>query len=160
MRQIELTSKLVLAIVGLAAASAIVIPTYAAPQIKSADIVDEEVKTADLANDAVTSPKIKNGQVETEDIANGAVKPNVKMVEGHNVVVNPGEVEYATADCPTGYTLTGGGYTAGNSLDVDTSAPVHDEDGFANSWIAGGINEDAQNQASFHAFAVCMGPSP
>jgi hypothetical protein len=149
-----------LAIVGLAAASAILIPTYAAPQIKSADIVDGEVKTVDLADDAVTSPTIKNGGVATEDIASGAVKPNVKMAEGHYVVVDPSEVGYATADCPTGYTLTGGGYRAGNLIDVDTSAPVRDEEGFANSWIAGGINEDDQNQADFSAFAICMGPSP
>ena len=43
MQKVELTSKLVLAIIGLAAISAIVIPTYAVPTIRSADIFDETI---------------------------------------------------------------------------------------------------------------------
>lgn len=74
MKQIELTSKLVLAIIALTSVSAILVPTYAAPSIRSADIVNGEVKTDDLANGAVTSPKISdtNG-VRSSDIVNGEV---------------------------------------------------------------------------------------
>jgi hypothetical protein len=73
MKQIELTSKLVLAIIGLTSVSAILVPTYAAPQIRSADIVDGEVKTNDIATNAVTSAKIKDGEVKNADIATSAV---------------------------------------------------------------------------------------
>ena len=84
MRQVELTTKLVLAIIGLTSVSAILVPTYAVPTIKSGDIFDGEVKTADLANgavtnpklanDAVTSGKIKNGEVTTDDIKDKTIQ--------------------------------------------------------------------------------------
>lgn len=161
MRQVELTSKLVLAIIGLASVSAILIPTYAAPSIKSADIVDGQVKTADLADNAITTAKIANGQVQIEDLAGGAVKPNVKVVEGHSVTVDAGESGFAEAHCPNGYTLTGGGYNAGSVIDVNISHPQHvEEGGFTNTWIASGFNGDDVGSSFLTAFAVCMGPSP
>ena len=73
-----------LAIIGLTSVSAILVPTYAVPTIKSGDIFDGEVKTADLANgavtnpklanDAVTSGKIKNGEVTTDDIKDKTIQ--------------------------------------------------------------------------------------
>jgi hypothetical protein len=73
LKQIELTSKLMLAIIGLVSLSAILIPTYAVPTIRSGDIFDGEVKTADLANNAVTSPKIKDGEVTSADIKDATI---------------------------------------------------------------------------------------
>ena len=104
MKQIELTSKLVLAIIGLTAVGAILVPTYAVPTIRSADIFDEtiqsvdikngEVKTVDLANDAVTSPKIAEmGTIQEQDIADGVIPdgggalPNVHIVTSGFVTV-------------------------------------------------------------------------
>jgi hypothetical protein len=91
MKQIELTSKLVLVIIGLTSVSAILVPTKAVPSIRSADIVDEtiqsvdikngEVKNADLGTDSVITAKIKNGEVSTENIASSAIQPNIQRVE-------------------------------------------------------------------------------
>jgi hypothetical protein len=90
-QQQEMTTKLILVVIGLTSVSAILVPTYAAPAIRSADIVNGEVKTEDLANgavtnakianNAVTSPKIQNGQVSTDDLANNAVTTG-KIADG------------------------------------------------------------------------------
>jgi hypothetical protein len=63
MKQIELTSKLVLAIIGLTSISAVLVPSYAAVKITSADIVNETIQSVD----------IKNGEVKAADIATDAV---------------------------------------------------------------------------------------
>jgi len=155
MKQIELTSKLVLAIIGLTSVSAILVPTYAVPSIKSADIVDGEVKTADLANDAVTSPKIKNGEVKTEDLASGAIKLNVHTVTGEAVTIAPGSSGSAHSDCPAGEILTGGGFAAQGDVRVTFNIPIEEE----NIWDVTGINQGAVDGA-LQAFARCVGPSP
>ena len=72
-----------------------------------------------MANNAVTTAKIANGQVQIEDFTGGAVEPNVKVVEGHTFTVDAGEPGFAEANCPNGYTLTGGGYSAGGVIDVN-----------------------------------------
>lgn len=73
MKQIELTSKLVVALIAIVAASAMisapVIAQSSAPPIRdnsvtSASIRNGEVKTEDLANNAVTSPKIRDGTIQ------------------------------------------------------------------------------------------------
>ena len=136
MKQVELTTKLVLAIIGLTSVSAILVPTYAVPTIKSGDIFDGEVKTADLANgavtnpklanDAVTSGKIKNGEVKAEDIAagvipSGGIQGTVQGVKGDAVSLDPGHFGRAFADCPDGTILTGGGFQASPSFRVYTT---------------------------------------
>jgi hypothetical protein len=80
-QQNEMTTKLILVVIGLTSVSAILVPTYAVPTIRSADIFDGEVKTADIANNAVTSPKIQNGQVNTDDLASNAVTA-AKIADG------------------------------------------------------------------------------
>lgn len=52
MKQIELTSKVVLALIGLTSVGAVLIPTYAVPTIRSADIFDETIVSADLKDGA------------------------------------------------------------------------------------------------------------
>jgi hypothetical protein len=126
MKQIELTSKLVLAIIGLTSISAVLVPSYAAVKITSADIVNEtiqsvdikngEVKTDDLANDAVTSAKIKNGEVTSEDIAPGTIPSgggtpddnsvtSAKIVDGEVKSADIGDGEVTSEDVADG-TLT------------------------------------------------------
>ena len=185
MKQIELTSKLVLAIIGLAAVSAILIPTYAVPPITSADIVDNtiqsvdikdgEVKTPDLANNAVTTAKIQDGQVFGSDIADvtigahniadnaitssklagGAVKPNIHTVRGTVVTIGPGESEFASTDCPSREILTGGGFEGSQAVSVSNSAPS-DKD----TWLVEGRNQNPDNTLFIIADALCMGAFP
>ena len=81
MKHIELTSKLVLIIIGLTSVSAILVPTYAVPSIKSADIVNESILSED----------IKNGEVKTVDLASDAVTLVVTERISDVVVVPPGE---------------------------------------------------------------------
>ena len=73
MQKIELTSKLMVALIAVVAASAMisapVIAQSSAPPIRdnsvtSASIRNGKVKTEDLANNAVTSPKIRDGTIQ------------------------------------------------------------------------------------------------
>jgi hypothetical protein len=150
LKQIELTSRLVLAIIGLTSVSAILVPTYAVPSIRSVDIVDGEVKTADLANNAVTSGKIKNGEVKTEDIAGGAIQPKVHIVRSPGIEVGVGDAESVNVDCPSGEIVTGGGFVTGAGIIIEASYPLDE-----NTWrvyadnVGGGVQ-------GFSAYAVCM----
>jgi hypothetical protein len=145
MKQIELTSKLVLAIIGLTSVSAILVPTYAVPSVKSADIVNETILSED----------IKNGQVNTIDLAPGAVKPNVHRVQGEGVSVPPGQVVSARADCPSGEIVTGGGIIASNIAGDFGSFPLDE-----NTWAVNGATDDDSFNGHIIPFAVCMGASP
>jgi hypothetical protein len=125
MKQVELTSKLVLAIIGLTSVGAILVPTYAVPTIRSGDIFDEtiqsvdikngEVKNADLAPNAVTSDKIKNGEVKAEDIAAGVIPSGGGNIETRIIttgeqVVAPGELSGdIPLQCNDDEVVTGGG---------------------------------------------------
>ncbi len=161
LKQIELTSKLVLAIIALTAVSAMLVPTYAVPTIRSADIFDGEVKTADLANNAVTSPKIKNGEVKAEDIAagvipSGGVQPTVHRVDGETVTVGPGPDDAsATAVCPDGEIATGGGYV-GNPVTILTLSAPNSE---GNGWFAS-VHTNFSGETEFHGVVQCMDFSP
>ncbi len=160
----EMTTKLILVVIGLTSVSAVLIPTYAVPTIRSGDILDGEVKTDDLANgavtnpklanDAVTSGKIKNGEVKTEDIASGAIQPNVQRVVGDGVTVTPGVDSPASADCPAGEILTGGGFDTSSLVDVHVSEPFDE-----NTWLVRGFNDGSDDEL-LTAFALCIGPSP
>ena len=179
MKQIELTSKLVLAIIGLTSVGAILVPTYAVPTIKSADIFDGEVKTADIANNAVTSPKIQNGQVSTDDLASNAVTtgkiadgaiqagdiaagvipsgggalPNVHT-EIESVSIAPNSFGSLSVQCPDGEKLTGGGFNQNLGIDVLSSYPGSD----GATWFASGQNTN-NIERDLVGIAVCMGPS-
>lgn len=175
MQKIELTSKLVLAIIGLAAVGAILVPTYAVPTIRSADIFDEtilsadikngEVKNSDLGTDAVTTSKIKNGEVKAEDIApgvipSGGVQPTVHEVRGENVDAPPGSGSpNSVATCPDGEILTGGGYSNTFSrtgpLEVVFSQPTPDTTG----WVVGAFNHGTET-SRVQALAICLDFTP
>jgi hypothetical protein len=143
MQKVELTSKLVLAIIGLTAVSAILIPTYAVPSIKSADIVDETIQSVD----------IKNGQVKTEDLASGAILPKIDRVTA-DTVISPGQSGGASAECPAGTVLSGGGFLASDPVRVTQNLPVE------NKWIVDGRHEGTVGDVSLAAYALCIRPAP
>ena len=182
MKQIELTSKLVLAIIGLTSVGAILVPTYAAPAIRSADIVNEsilsedikngEVKNDDLANGAVTTTKISdtngvrssdivNGEVTTADLASGAVQLQVTQRISPRVTGDAGEFIHAAATCNDGEVMTGGGFArAGGFVHVQSSTLNMDPDsGPVNSWLVQGVVDD-QSPSSLFAYAECATIKP
>jgi hypothetical protein len=180
MKQIELTSKLVLAIIGLTSVSAILIPTYAAPAIKSGDIVDGEVKTADLATNAVTTPKIAdnavtsgkisntdgvrssdivNGEVKAEDIAagvipSGAVQPTVHTEVGTGISLPPHTFGQDLVSCPDGEVATGGGYIGNSEINVSVNYPYA-----GTAWSVQGTNE-GESDGHLTAWVICADFSP
>ena len=157
-----MTTKLILVVIALTSVSAILVPTYAVPTIRSADIVNEtiqsvdikngEVKNADLANDAVTSPKIKNGEVKTEDLAGDAVTLVVTERLSGTVFISPGESGTAIAECNDDEVVTGGGFAigGGNEIFVRTSTVQ------GNGWGVSALNPStATEDGDFGAFAEC-----
>jgi hypothetical protein len=173
MQKIELTSKLVLAIIGLVSVGAILVPTYAVPTIKSGDIFDGEVKTADLANgavtnsklanDAVTSGKIKNGEVKAEDIAAGVIPPsggiqlNIHKVESDGVTLSPNGDGFAVAVCPSGEVVIGGGFQAINGAQIRESEPGPATSEHAEFWRADATG--GPTGGGLTANAICIDPT-
>jgi hypothetical protein len=147
--------------------------------VTSGKIGGGQVKNSDIAGNAVTSGKIADGQVFSSDIAavtigssdiadsavtssklaGGAVKPNVHRVVGNTITIAPGTAGDATADCPAGTLLTGGGFDTINAIDVVQSMPSTEAGYFNKRWEARGVNE-ANYDASLRAWAQCIGPSP
>ena len=184
MKQIELTSKLVLAIIGLASVSAILIPTYAVPTIRSADIFDGEVKTADLANgavtnskianDAVTTAKIKNGEVTTadikdatiqsEDIASGVIPSSSGIgqidtqVEQETVSFPLGQTfNQASIFCDSGYIASGGGYVGANSIIAYSDGPLFGPgSSIINGWTVEAENTNPSEAAEMTVSVICL----
>jgi hypothetical protein len=120
MKQIELTSKLVLAILGLTSvsASSLLVPTYATPTIPN--------------NNTTSFDDILNGQIlSQEDIRNlvsGAITDAIqlKVVAISSPVrdIPPNSGSLFTADCPGGMFATGGGFsTNGDPVDVALFQP-------------------------------------
>ena len=162
MKQIELTSKLVVALIALVVFSAMTVPSVVAqsttsPPIRansvtSGSIKDGEVKTDDIANDAVTSGKIKNGEVKAEDLASGVIPPDdvgslqttIKQINDEQGGV--GALTYRI-NCDAGQVVTGGGYFTG--LKVFASFP---ED--SNTWTFG-VNSNEGETLPLSLYAIC-----
>jgi hypothetical protein len=171
MKQIELTSKLVVALIAIVVVfSAMTVPSVVAqsttsPPIRansvtSGSIKDGEVKTADLADGAVTSAKIADGTIQEQDIADGVIPdgggalPSVHIVKSGFVTVPPQGLSVGELDCPSGEKLTGGGFDAFTSGEVTENFPA-DED----TWhVAVANNRDVESL--FSVYAICIGPSP
>ncbi len=176
MRQTELTTKLVLALIAMVAFSATTVPAVVAQpglpdgvgggppipdnSVTSEKIVDGEVQTEDIADGAVTSAKIEDGTIQSEDIVDGVIPPGVQPTINEvvaTVTIPAGESRSVQADCPSGELRTGGGYfhDVSENLDVFQNQPIGGE----NSWGAGAINRGSQD-ALLLAFAVCLDTSP
>jgi hypothetical protein len=181
MPQVELTSKLVLAIIGLTSVGAVLVPTYAVPTIRSGDIFDGEVKTADLANgavtnsklanDAVTTSKIKDGEVSTGDIkdktiqagdiADGVIPSGGGAIQFdttlrfEGVTMQPGGLGEAFVRCEDGEIAVGGGFSTRPNFEVTSDSPSDpDNPEEGEGWIVTGINH-ASTESSMNVFVEC-----
>lgn len=134
MRKIELTSKLVLALIAtIVAFSAMTAPSVVAqpgpPQgvgggppipdnsVTSEKIVDGEVQTEDIADGAVTSAKIADGTIQEQDIADGVIPSDggagqLVVTERSEVSegVNPNTNVLIGVNCNSDEIPTGGGF--------------------------------------------------
>jgi hypothetical protein len=110
----SLTTKLTLLVIGLTAASGLLVPaTYASfhpvttgeiadDTIRSADISNTDgVRTADIVNGHVTSPDIGTGQVASVDIGTGQVA-SVDIGDGQVGSVDIGTGQVASVDIGDG----------------------------------------------------------
>jgi len=84
--------------------------------------------------------------------------PGLQIVKGSTVTVNIGGFKAATATCPAGKKLTGGGYeTVGGAptLDVYRSWPSADD-----TWTADAAYVSGGNGRQFRVYAICATPAP
>jgi hypothetical protein len=116
MKQIELTSKLVLAILGLTSVSAIIVPTYATT----------------IPNNTTSFDDIGNGQSPSEEdirnLVSGAITDAIqlKVVAISSPIrdIQPNSGASFTVECPQGMFATGGGFsTNGEPVDVALFQP-------------------------------------
>jgi hypothetical protein len=154
----SLTTKLTLIVVGLTAASGLLIPaTYASfHPVTTGEIADNTILSVDIGNGQVRTEDIGAGQVRIGDIANDAVQPNIQMIR---VVGSIGPNNYAQvlADCPTGTVVTGGGFwhdTENRNIDVYSSYPVDSD-----TWRVAAFNFGMVG-AVLISYAQCIGPMP
>jgi hypothetical protein len=168
MKQIELTSKLVLAIIGITSLGAILVPTYAVPTIRSADIFNEtilsedikngEVKTADLAKSAVTTDKIADGAVTSAKLASDIQGGIETHFVRDSIILEIGEQQGFTIDCPSGEQVTGGGYNANPDWSVYINSPSEASPGIPTGWSVAARNDGTQAQ-EFNGFVICARPA-
>jgi hypothetical protein len=153
----SLTTRLTLIIVGLTAGSGLLIPaTYASfHPVTSSEIADNSILSVDIGNGQVRTEDIGAGQVRTGDIANDAIIPNIQHIYGNAVAIPPGGFASATADCPDGTVLSGGGYNSGYQTEVYENLPTD-----SNKWKVVAYSYDTFNQIWLQPWAICIGPMP
>jgi hypothetical protein len=177
-QQQEMTTKLILVVIGLTSVGAILVPTYAVPTIRSADIFDEtivsadlkdgaavkssdivdsQVNTADLANSAVTTDKIADGAVTSNKLASGAVALTTTF-RSEQESVPAGVNTDIHADCNDDEVVTGGGFGFGSVFDRDVEIFLSAPEG--NSWRVFADNHHASESALVTVYAVCVTPVP
>jgi hypothetical protein len=133
-------------------------------QVTTSDIGTGQVRNVDIGPGQVTSDKISDingvnsedivdGEITAADIDDDTIQPNVQVVSGTIVTVQPGEPGLASVDCPDGTVLTGGGYLGHPNIQVYDSLPID-----ANTWAADGFGENGGG--GLQAYAVCMEPMP
>jgi hypothetical protein len=119
MKQIELTSKLVLAIIGMISASTILVPTYATTPTTT-------------PNNTTSFDDIGNGQTPSEEdirnLVSGAITDAIqlKVVAISSPIrdIQPNSGASFTVECPQGMFATGGGFsTNGEPVDVALFQP-------------------------------------
>ena len=124
MKQIDLTSRLVLAIIGLTSVSTILVPTYAT--------TDTNTTVSTIPNNTTSFDDIGNGQTPSaEDIRNlvsgaitDAIQLKVVAISSPVREISPNSGASFTVECPQGMFATGGGFsTNGAPVDVALFQP-------------------------------------
>ena len=123
MKQLELTSKLVLAIIGLTSVSAttLLVPTYATTTIPNNN------NTTSSLNDIVNGQMIPSDE-DIRNLVSGAITDAIqlKVVAISSPVrdIQPNSGASFTVECPQGMFATGGGFsTNGEPVDVALFQP-------------------------------------
>ena len=123
MKQLELTSKLVLAIIGLTSVSAttLLVPTYATTTIPNNN------NTTSSLNDIVNGQMIPSDE-DIRNLVSGAITDAIqlKVVAISSPVreISPNSGASFTVECPQGMFATGGGFsTNGEPVDVALFQP-------------------------------------
>jgi hypothetical protein len=132
--------------------------------VTSAKIVDGEVKSADIGDGEVTTQDLADGAVTRSKMASDAIMPYVHEVVGLPPTrVTSLSTGTATADCPDGEIVIGGGFdsvfsSSFNDLEIIKSRPLDE-----NTWSVVARSEVIGPLATdefIWAIAMCMGPSP
>jgi hypothetical protein len=134
--------------------------------VGSSDIADNSILSADIGNGRIFSEDIRDGQVGSVDIGTGQVTTGdiqdngitsadlgnvVTIVVGSQVTVNPGGFQQASADCPSGKILTGGGFHS-----TSTEARVFDNFPIdVNTWRVAVVNLSVNSDIGLNAYALC-----
>lgn len=102
--------------------------------------------------DPAVAPSVDADKVDGLDSPQLSVQ-GWERVEGNLIVLGPGQFGTATANCPAGKRVVGGGYVtvAGvPEIDVFRNYPVD-----ADTWSATGQHVAGANNSSFRAVALC-----
>jgi len=120
-------------------------PKLASGSVLSANIGAGAVATPNIADQAVTTPKIAPGAVSV-----------VSTKVFSSVIVQPGGADFETlAVCPSGTTLTGGGFALPTpNLVVQINAPADLHGGSNNAWEVDALNTGAFPD-QLNGFAEC-----
>jgi hypothetical protein len=152
MKQIELTSKLVLAIIGLISASTILVPTYATTPTTT-------------PNNTTSFDDIGNGQTPSEEdirnLVSGAITDtlqNIQIVQVFSgaTTIPPGGIGTADAVCPDEtLNVVGGGFSTLplENVRVYDNFPLN-----VFTWRVSGVNENPTEgeDVSLVATALCL----
>ena len=130
---------------GAYAASKIGPKDIAKNAVRSKHIKAGQVKTPDLRGGAVTSAKIANGQVRAADLG------PITQVPGDTVLISPNGFSSATAQCPPGTALIGGGFF-GNGDQVHA---VRSFNSGTNEWVVVAHNGHSFS-VGLSARAICL----
>jgi hypothetical protein len=152
MRQTEeLTSKklmlgIMVALTSVSATTTLILPTYATtttttnvPDTTTGfDDIPSEEDVRNLITGAITDALQQNIQITQRD---------------SSVSIPAGSTGDASASCPSGAPLTGGGFLTVGNLRVTNSFPLDE-----NTWRASAINEDPSGSGDgiLTAFALCL----
>jgi hypothetical protein len=160
-----------LVIAWIALASSLGGTGYAATQIGSGQIRNRSIQGLDIKNDTISTSKIKDSAVTSQEIRNATIQradlaadalPNPGLgapvaVQGQTATLGPGQISGATATCPPGTTLTGGGYA---SVGADSEVFTNTSYGGATTWYVNLDNFDSSLTATVTAQAMCAAVAP
>lgn len=100
----------------------------------SDDIAPDAVKAADAKEESLKIPRIR--RVDVSEESTGA-----------------GDALLALAECPTGYSVSGGGFQRSLGVELESSIPYTDQTNF-NIWRVDGLSTDSGQTVS--AIAICQ----